>query len=65
MTPEEGHECDQGAGAPLLWDRLRELGMLSLGKRKLWDSLPVPKVSPQRAEEGGFTRAWGMATERE
>jgi len=35
VGPEEGHEDDQRAGAPLLRGRLRELGLFSLEKRRL------------------------------
>ena len=36
-----GHEDAQRAGAPLIEDRLRELGLFSLEKRRLWGDLIV------------------------
>lgn len=38
-NPEEGHGNEQRAGAHLLWDRLTELGLLSLDKRRTWGDL--------------------------
>lgn len=38
MSPEEGHNDDLGAGAPLL-QRLRKLVLFNLEKRRLWGNL--------------------------
>lgn len=50
MSLEEGHEDGQRSGAPVLEDRLRELVLLSLGKRRL----PVPEGGLQGSWEGSF-----------
>jgi len=35
VHPEEGYKNDSGDGTPLYKDRLKELGLLSLDKRRL------------------------------
>ena len=39
--PEEGHRNDPRDGTPLLWDRLRELGLCSMEKGRLRRDLRV------------------------
>ena len=47
MGPEEGHEDDQRAGAPLLWEQAERIWALLPGEEKApggpYSSLPVPE----------------------
>jgi len=62
VIPEEGHKSDPRAGEPLCCEeRMRELGLFSLEKNRLWEDLIVAfqylKEACKKAGEGLFTRA--------
>ncbi|KAK4832987.1 hypothetical protein QYF61_027011 [Mycteria americana] len=65
-SPEEGHEDDQRLEHLFYEDRLRELGLFSLEKRRLWGDLIAAlqylKGAYKKTGEGLFTRACSNKT---
>ena len=54
-NPEEGHEDDQRAGAPLIWKQSDRAGAVQTGEEKapgrLHSSFPVSKVAKEETGE--------------
>ena len=64
--PQEATKIIRGLEHLSCDERLRELGMFSLGKRRLQEDLRAafqyPKGAYRKAGEGLFTRAWSDRT---
>ncbi|GAB0202822.1 hypothetical protein GRJ2_002747800 [Grus japonensis] len=60
VSPEEGHEADQRAGAPLLWRQADTIGLVQPREEKAPGrsnrGLPVPEGAYRKAGEGLFIR---------
>jgi len=60
VAPEEGHEDDQRAGAPLLQGQAEGVGAFQPGEEKAtgapYSSPPVPEGASRKDGEGIFTR---------
>ncbi|TRZ26190.1 hypothetical protein HGM15179_000802 [Zosterops borbonicus] len=66
VSPEEGHKMIRGMKCLSCEEKLRELGVFSLEKERLWGDLIAAfqylKVVYKKNGEGLFTRAWSDRT---